>query len=473
MDFLSYARSLNPVILSVPRTGHLNNYDSYQRTAVIQNTPKWSSNRYGYGFVPTKNAGYYIPNNTEHQITSFSLFVFFSSGLTWPGYSAQLICCAFPGTTDFQFYIAQIGGVDRIVFYDASSYSLIDTPYTGKKSAGVYVPSGAKPEFYLDGQYVGQGSLNVSCPTPSESIIIGNQGAFIGGLNTPIELACMFPGEITSENFSKLHSYFDKQSFVPRDIKTQYVPSLKNEPKVSIFGPPNANRVISDKSGYNHHATASGNLSISSDNNDTFYNFPGEGVNMGAGVITVPNNSDIEDMNPFTYVLDIDKIRSTGESGAGRLFFKNYHLRYMGSNTIRYTQIYSGGAETWDISPIPENSTGRLVFSHNRATPGTPPTAQLNGVDLNVASVTSTTGTPSSDSAHNLQLGNYNGIRQADAIFTGLNVYDKLLSTDEKRAEYLDYTLNHVIKYTNRFEHPVTFSSVSAPGNVGPPPRRH
>jgi len=474
MDFLGYAKSLNPSVLSFPLTGSLNTYDGYNRTVTVSGSPSWIKTSKGFGFHPRANGLYSIDHGAEQLFTDQTIFIFSEKGFYHPstvGFNGDVVDkrSALLGRSYTIRLITGAGPTKYIYVYNnAGASQSVTKDVTGLKSLAVSMIGSSAIKLYYNGVFAtSTAGLNFSTQ-PTSPINIGNVYAGSLPIQNPIDGVVIVTSALTEEQISNLHSEFDKMKLVSHPRSHPYRKTLKNSPKVSISGPPNVNKIIPDKSGNLRSATVSGNMTISNDGQDTLYNFPGS----GAGVISITQNSDINNMAQSTYVLDLNKIRSGGEASAGRLISKNRYYGYYipGPLEIRWYQIYSGGNAQWSITPVPLNQGGRLVISHDRSSPGNAPTAQLNGVDLNVAVFAATTGTPSDDSTYDFLLGNYSPstTRQADMICSGLDIYNKLLSTDEKRQEYLDHALNHVIRYTDRFEHPVTFSNVSAPSKVGP-----
>lgn len=470
MDFLDYALSLSPSVLSIPLAGHLNNYDSYGRTVTVSGSPDWVRTSKGFGFHPRSNGLYYIAHNTEQIASEQTIFAFYNN-LVWPYDTVyqNLVSKRSGAGSYYMFGIDDDGaGNTRVRLYDGSSFYRLTTDVNNSKSLTVNLQSGVASKTYVDGIYKGV----IPAGTYSSANVQINVGATYTQLNTftcaPIQCVAIFPSTLTAEQIANLHNYFENARIGYEPKKKIYIPSEDTKGAViDLYGAPKSGNIIADHTNTGNNGTVSDNITVSN-GIDIELHFQGK----GDGIITINSDSSWHSKDYNTYVLDIT-VNGNGEGGSGRILEKqtgasSYLSILCSGGDIYLSQSFSIATAQWRF-PYTAGRKEQITIVQDRTSPLVAPKIFRNGTEITPTSVLVGNGVVTTDATANIVFGNRPGMdREGDYNLSRFKFYPSQLSDADVRSEYVDFATKHVINHTPRFEHPVDLAAVSAPGKAGP-----
>jgi len=458
MNALDLALEHNASVISAPLLGHLKTLDGYNRTVTVSGSPLWLRSENRVAFSPQYTGRYAIAHGSEQLFTDQTIFIHFSQGIQ----------------PEYQYFVVKYDGVAawllimdftfKIRFYNStlSTYKRPDADPVGSTSLGVTSVGSSTVDFFYDGTFVEQETGLDFSSQPSVPIYVGN--TFVGSsipCLSAIDFLAIFPSALEHEIISGLHAAVDRTLVTSDPVVNDSEPQKDTKGAVThLWGPPNENNVIPDYSGSGYHATLSGSMGVTSDADRHQYVSPAQ----GGALITIPKGSLNADKYQYTLEFKGFTYKGPGEASAGRVFSKGPLYVYANGYYVNFT----GGFDIWGLS-VPTNKKCHLQFSHDRSTPGITPELHINGAPASVSVAASSSGNPITDATFDLSIFNIpTAIRAADAETEEILYYPTILSSADKRDNYVKFATRHVIDLTPRFEHPETFGAVTAPGNVGP-----
>jgi hypothetical protein len=466
MDFLTYALSLNPSVLTVPIMGHLNTYDGYGRSVTLVGSPSWRNpTDQGFGIYPESNGAYSVADGAEQDFTDQTIFVYSPEGF---------LANSITGTPAWQDVITKRSGAGfayifrlytdattKYIYIYNSAVASKSYAYNvdGKTSLAIKTVGSSSVTFYADGSSINSTSGLDFSSQPDVPITFGNVYTGVSPMLTSLSIGAIFPAGLTDTQIGLLHQYATQIQYGYKPKVRSFIPREDNKGAViDLWGSPNSSGVITDNSGNGNDGTIGGRLSVINDAGTTIYEADGE----GASKITVSPSSSINDKYEYTMLIDFDQ-KSSGESGGGRILDRTRIQIYPGF----FVTNQSDGNAVWTVT-VPQGR-GLLAIKQNRNDPTILPQIQFNGVDLSVAVFTAKTGTAVSDAGNNLILLNRgSGDRAADAKLGSFRFYPSQLSDANLRDEYVKYTTSRVIQYTPRFQYPTSLASVTPYNYAGP-----
>jgi hypothetical protein len=254
-------------------------------------------------------------------------------------------------------------------------------------------------------------------------------------------------------------------SYKPKRVR--YIPEPdKKGAVIDLWGHP-GNGILTDRSGNSNDGAVSGRVDISQKVSDVVWRAYGA----GNPAIVISDSATIQN-NPQQTFQFMTNPRSIGESSGGRFLAKSgrYFAFYntAASNSFEFWQDFSGATGRWRI-PIPIGKNSFFQMTYDKSSNANDPVGYINGHSVIVTQVANPTGTYTSDAGDDLYLLNRVGTdRDGDMDMGYFKLYPTILSADDLRDEYVKFALGHVYRPTPRTEKPVTASTVSSPGIVGP-----
>lgn len=475
-NFLEYVQSLNPVILSIPKTGDIfNSYDAYQRTVSVTGTLDWQRpTMKGFGIIPVGTSFYRIAHGAEQQQTkAITLFVFSSKGFIDPGVNGYQYLISKDDAVGlaWAFYIRVDGGTNRTYVTVNGAFSQVsNVDWNGKRSLAVSMEDVTAVDFYQDGIPTGTtAGLDISTQ-PAADVYVGCKYNSTFPLLSPLDLACVFPSILTSEQISILHNSFDEMIVGYEPRKTYFIPPQDMQDAVVYIGTkPNASSLCRDLSGSDNHATITDNITFRYSNLGVIYKTNGK----GNGLMRIASSASWQDNNYNVFSMGLC-INSTGEGGSGRMLEKHtgpsayFSFFAIAGPTGVITQTYSDGAAQWSF-PIPFGYYLYFQLWFHRSDPTVLPRVFINGEEVTVSVLIARAGVVVSDSGSDIVFGNRPSLdRESDIEWDDFKLHITNLSSTNLTEEYVVYATRHLVDLSSRFEHSVTLSAVSSPKNVGP-----
>jgi hypothetical protein len=465
MDFLTYAKSLNPSVLSLPIMGHLNTYDGYGRAVTYNGTPFWGHTFQGPAFTPIQNGLYAIADGPEQDFTDQTIFIYTPDGVKVGDANAYFLSKFDASGGAWVVYLTTAGVLQFYKGDLAANRSTTLTNLDKISSLCIRSIASSNVDFYTSGSlYEAKGGLDLTSQGNAK-IYVGNYYNLAFFAKTLISIVAIFPSALTNEQIELLHYYATKIRYGYQPKIRSYVPRKDDKGAVVHYTDlPNFNGELIDKTNSGSDGSESGFVSNHNDGIDKKIEFHGT----GQGRVIIPSSTTIDDLSAHTHQFMMHQ-KSAGEGTFGRIFSKgDKHQLYNSGVNYNYGIDYSDGFGVWQF-PVILNNDLFIQLSHTHSDATDLPVCYINGTQETVSVSAAKTGTKDSDSGLDLLLGNRVALdRTADMYLSDYKYFPSKLSTNDLRDEYVKYATGHVIRHTSRFEYPVTLSAVSAPNQVGP-----
>jgi len=476
MSFIEIAQSLLPYYLRVPLLGHLLALDQYNRdTRVDANfgTAEWRWSQgfgkasRGYGYRPNGDP-FFTPDAPELDATAFTLFLSAVGLEQSPTTDSYLIAKRSSGTVDWIWRF--LTGPDRIVVVSNVTSSLAAT-VTGCQDLAVTIQNGARPLFYCDGSFIGEGDQAVAIAAGVQDLYVGGRYTGINALDADIQGVAMFP-VLTDLQIAQLHRAFTRLRLGRGPLRFRRLPGEDlNNASLHIAGDRLAGGNFPELiNGYN--GVPQGQFTVPE--GPTGERVPGFG-GQGAGAVVHPPAAVFPTEVLTTWMFPVH-VRSTGEAGAGRLIEANgggaandLQVRLSGAINGDYLVNFTDGKAQWQWAmPAGAPYDCIVTIRHDRTNGTNLPRVWVDREEVTVNVITGRSGNLSINAAYDLMIGNTGVLnRTADSDIGPVKFWNRLL-TDAEREQELVQLSNRPQYLTRRFRQPVSLAAVAANAQAGP-----